>query len=166
MLALAGIASGAVAAPAGARTAVATARCDPGLQTASAGTRLGPLLFRAGWDGYASWPGKVRNPDTGTYYAKSGITARAGTVATLSIAPAYRGVADLIYGQGPDGDHVLSDAVRFSSCRHGTTFFSGGLVVGGPECVELRVRARGSRAVFRRMVSIDRGDSCPALAPL
>ena len=88
---------------------------------------------------------------------------RQGTVASLYIAPAYRDVADFVYGAGRNGSHRLSDIVRIRACRNRTSFYSGGLTVRGPTCVEIRVRQRGSRRVYRHMVSIDMGDTCPTV---
>jgi hypothetical protein len=129
-------------------------------------TRMGPVGF-AGWDGYATWVNmeRHRDPRTGTNYAKSPMWVRPRAVATLYVAPAYRDVADFVYGAGRNGSHRLSDIVRIRSCPNRTSFYSGGLVVRGPTCVEIRVRVRGSRRVYRKMVSINKGDTCPAVPP-
>lgn len=160
---VAGIAALAVAAPAGAATPTATANnChDAERQTfppPPARVRMGPLTFRPGWDGYAAWPGmeSFRRPD-GTHYAKSPMYARPRSVATLYIAPRWRDAAEIVYGR------VRGDAIRIRGCRRRTAFFSGGLLVRGPTCVEVRVRQRGSRRVHRRMASINMGDACPAV---
>jgi hypothetical protein len=169
VIALAVLTASLAAAPvaAAAPPTVAYGRCDTGTvqrDVAPARTRLGPLTFIAGWDGYADWPNmeRQRNSRDGTYYAKSAMNARRGTIASLSIAPAYRAVADFIYGQGPNGSHVLSDVVRIRACKRHTSFYSGGLVVRGPTCVGIEVRERGSRRVYRQMVSINMGANCPA----
>ncbi len=148
---------------------VAHARCDTGAVAADVFAarreRLGPIIFGAGWTGYAEWPTmeRLRDPRTGTNYAKSGMYIRRGTIASLAIAPAYRDVADLVYGKGRNGQSVLSEAVRIRGCARRPTFFSGGLVVRGPTCVLIEARERGSRRVHRRMVSINMGANCPQL---
>jgi hypothetical protein len=146
---------------------VAYARCDRDQTTrdvAPARTRMGPFLFNASWDDYAEWVGmeRMRNPEDGTFYAKSPLYVRRDTIGSLAVAPAYRDVADFVYGRGPDGSHALSDVVRFHSCKRSASFFSGGLVVGGPTCVGIEARVRGSRRVYRRMVSVNMGANCPA----
>jgi hypothetical protein len=159
-----GLVAAALAAPAAAASAAPAAtshaRCDPGTRVNGdpSRERLGPVGF-GGFSGYAQWDNmeRVRSPE-GTYYAKSPMYVRRRTVASLSIAPAYRGVADLNYGH-----HGLVDVVRINSCKRGrTTFFSGGIVVRAPACVEIQVRVRGRRGVLRQMVSINKGDGCPA----
>jgi hypothetical protein len=130
--------------------------------TAARRERVGPLVFGAGWEGYAQWPNMERlRARDGTYYAKSGLYVGRGVVATLSIAPAYRGVADFIYGKGRNGRSVLSEVVRVRGCVRQRDFVSGGLVVKGPTCVLIQVRGRGDRRVYRRMVSINMGSNCP-----
>jgi hypothetical protein len=147
---------------------VAHARCDEGTAAASVTAarreRLGPLVFGAGWESYAHWfdMERFRDPRDGTIYAKSGLYVGRGVVATLSIAPAYRGVADFVYGKGRNGGHVLSEVVRIRGCARRRDFMSGGLVVTGPACVLIQVRGRGDSRVYRRMVSIDMGPNCPA----
>ena len=87
--------------------------------------------------------------------------ARRGTIASLSIAPAYRDVADFVYGSGRRGGHVLSDVVRIHACPRRTSFYSGGLVVKAATCVLMELRQRGNWRVLRRMVSINMGANCP-----
>lgn len=146
---------------------VAHARCDTGTVAADASAarreRLGPIVFVAGWANYAAWPNmeRLRDPRTGTNYAKSGMQVGRGTIASLAIAPAYRAFADLVYGNGTNGQSVLSEVVRIRGCARRSEFFSGGLVVRGPTCVLIEARERGSRRVHRRMVSINMGANCP-----
>ena len=148
---------------------VAQARCDEGTAaagvTAARGERLGPLVFGAGWEGYAYWfdMERFRDPLDGTIYAKSGLYVDRGVVATLSIAPAYRDAADFVYGKGPNGRSVLSEVVRIRGCARRRRFVSGGLVVTGPACVLIQARGRGDRRLYRRMVSINMGTHCPAI---
>ena len=147
---------------------VAHARCDTGTVAADAtsarGERLGPLRFNAGWDSYATWPNmEASRHRDGTFYAKSPLFVDRGTIASLSIAPAYRDDADFNYAKGANGVSVLSDVVRIRSCARRTAFFSGGLVVRDPTCVLIEARERGSRRVHRRMVSINMGANCPQL---
>jgi hypothetical protein len=163
-IALAALAALTFAAPAtAARPSVSHARCQPWQQRVEQASlvRLGPLS--AGWDTYKEWPNMERfaDPETGAVYAKAGLYVRPGTVASLSIAPAYRADADFNYGQGRNGARVLADVVRIRACERRTTFFSGGLIVTGPTCVGIEVRVRGSRRAYRHMVSIDRADTCP-----
>jgi hypothetical protein len=128
------------------------------------GTRMGPVGF-AGWDGYATWANmeSQRDPRTGTNYAKSPMWVRRGAVASLYVAPAYRAVADFNYGARRSGSHRLSDVVRIRACPDRLSFYSGGLVIREATCVEIRVRVRGNRRVYRKMVSINKGDACPAV---
>jgi hypothetical protein len=50
--------------------------------------------------------------------------------------------------------------VRLNGCSDMPSFFSGGLVVTKPVCVPITLRVRGSRHVYREVVSIGMGDSC------
>jgi hypothetical protein len=122
-------------------------------------------LSFANWDGYATWGNmeRLRNERDGTNFAKSPMWVRRGTIATLYIAPAYRDAADFVYGAGRNGSHRRSDIVRIRACPNRTSFYSGGLIVHGPTCVEIRVRERGSRLVHRKMISINMGAACPAV---
>jgi hypothetical protein len=131
--------------------------------SAGAGDRLGPFSWSGHWDSYAVWPTmeQQRDPRDGTIYAKYPMYLRRGTVASLSIAPAYRRNADFVYG-GRAGRHVLSEVVRFRSCANSTTFYSGGLVVTGATCVMIEARVRGDRRVHRKMISINMGANCAA----
>jgi hypothetical protein len=144
---------------------VAYARCDniaPQREVVAARERFGPATFLGNWDGYAQWLTMERfRSAEGTYYAKNGFGVRARAIGTLSIAPGYRDVADFIYGRGRNGQGVLSDIVRVRGCPRRGGFVSGGLIVRGPACVLIEARDRGSRRVFRRMVSINMGANCP-----
>jgi hypothetical protein len=154
-----------VAAGARPRPTVSYARCDhiaPQRDVVAARERFGPATFIGNWDGYAQWLTMERfRSAEGTYYAKNGIGVRPRAVGTLSIAPAYRGAADFVYGRGRNGRSVLSDVVRIRGCARRSGFVSGGLVVRGPACVLIEARTRGSRRVHRRMVSINMGPNCP-----
>ena len=154
-------------ASAGEAPTVAYARCadsPPQRDVSAARERFGPLTFLGNWAGYAEWRNMewLRDDRDGTNYAKNPMYARRGTVATLSIGPAYRAAADFVYGRGPNGSHARSDIVRIRACPHRNSFYSGGLVVTRPTCVRIDVRERGSRRVHRKMVSINMGANCPA----
>jgi hypothetical protein len=163
------VVSGTTATPASAldHRPVATAGChsplDPGTPLPR-GDRLGAFAWSGDWGGYATWHNieQQRDPD-GLIYAKNPMFVRRGTIASLSIAPAYRGQADFVYGDNRRGTaRVLSDAVRVRACKRRATFYSGGLIVTGSTCVLIEARERGSRRVQRRMISINMGTSCPA----
>ena len=117
-------------------------------------TRIGPLLFN-GWHGYKSWANmdEFRDRD-GAAYAKAPMYARRGSISTLYVAPAHRDNVDIFYG----GERA--DVLRISACPRRLSFYSGGLLVREPACVEIRVRERGSRRVHRHIASINAGDSC------
>jgi len=164
---------GTAAAPAAAidHQRVARAACkdfDVTGHGAGRGDRLGPFSWSGRWDGYAEWPNmeQLRDPRDGTYYAKLPMYLRGNTIASLSIARAYRDKADFVYGRGANGGAVLSEVVRFHSCRGGTTLYPGGLVVTGPTCVLIEARERGSRRVHRRMISINMGANCLLAEPV
>jgi hypothetical protein len=118
------------------------------------GDRLGPLSWNGPLDGYKDWDGHTRLADDGTYYAKNPMHMKAGTVASLSIGASARSVADWNYG------FRAVDTVRLNGCRDEPSFFAGGLVVTKPVCVPITLRVRGSRQVYRRVVSIGMGDAC------
>ena len=116
--------------------------------------RLGPLAFH-GWDGYATWESMDRFRQRGGYaYAKSPMFARAGSIATLYVSPADRENVDIFYGG------KRADVIHVRACSRRLSFYSGGLLVRDRSCVEIRVRARGSRRVHRERLSIGVGESC------
>ena len=116
---------------------------------------LGPLSWLGDPDGYSDWDGVQRlDPESGTSYAKNPMYLQRGKVVSMSIAPRARHVADINYG------FRARDVVRLSACRDRTTFFAGGFVVTEPACVPFAVRVRGSRRVYRRTISIGKGDAC------
>ena len=132
--------------------------------TAATHRQLGPITFLGNWEGYAHWGNMewLRDSRTGLVYAKNAMRVRAGTIATLSIAPAYRDAADFVYARDSNGQARRTDVVRIRACERRRSFQAGGVVVRDPTCVLIRVRERGSRRVHQKMISLNMGSACPA----
>ena len=95
----------------------------------------------------------VRLPD-GTWWAKTGLYARAGMVVDVLLAP--QAAAGTTIGWGSPG--VPGTAQRVPGCPgDGWLNFAGGYTVPAPACVPLLVRAGGREA--RAAVAV--GAACP-----
>jgi hypothetical protein len=103
------------------------------------------------------------------YFAKAGAVVRAGAPVTISIVPADRDVAALVYVHGTgQGLRLGVPVVRLVPCAPSTkafaykgtvgpfTYFPGGFVVKRPTCVTVVVTSPTSKAI-RRKISLGAG---------
>lgn len=93
------------------------------------------------------------------FLLKAPIAVAAGKVVTVSV----KSQAALTYSGGTPTTSTVKN-VRFHACSRAksgrATVFAGGFRLDGPGCVDLEVRQRGSKIVWRRTVSFGMGDTC------
>lgn len=132
--------------------------------------RIGPVHFAA-LARAATDPTLRPRPDGRPIPYKAGVGVRAGRTVTISIAPADRSFARLVYV----GRHRLNELepwpvkVKLRACDADepafsydgpvgeVTGFSGGFLLAGPRCVTVEVRVKGSSRIYRRAVSFGAG---------
>lgn len=123
---------------------------------------VGPVQLMGGRT-WASEPPRELSPRRGRQYvAKVPVVLAPGGTATLVVGRRQRQRAALVYREQTrraKRTGAADRAVRFVACPDQSTAWPGGVIVVGPICLGLEVRAPG-RAPARRRIAFGRG-SCP-----
>jgi hypothetical protein len=117
---------------------------------------IGPLAAIGGVAYYADPAAfeHYRMPD-GRYGTKAPPAVRRGRTVTISIARRDRDIAEISLS----GPHA--DSFRLTACRHRPwSAWAGGFQLKHATCLHVVARERGSRRVYRTVLSFGMGDSC------
>ena len=129
--------------------------------------KIGPVAF-AGLARVANRRAFDRFRSNGRFLMKAPLFVRARRVVTVTITPLGSATAGLTFDNDAPVDTGVP-TVKFFACDEDqrafsydgvvgpVTVFPGGFTLSEPQCAVLRVRVRGRRLVYRRLVSFGMG---------